>query len=65
MSDREAYCRGEPLRIGTEWVLLADETCVEDRWGVHRRQETPARLPGNPVLRADQPWETHAASPTH
>lgn len=64
MNERERYCLGEALEVGTEPVLLIDDAYVEDRWGVYRHVNTPIKFSGNPVLHADMPWEGSATSPS-
>jgi len=61
--DRPAYCRGKPLVVGTETVLLLDDAYVEDRWGVRRALNIPHKDPRNPVLMPDMPWEDSVGSP--
>lgn len=61
--DLNTYCRGEPLVVGTESVLLIDDPTVEDRWGVHRVLNVPIKDPRNPVLMPDMPWEDAAGQP--
>ena len=59
----EAYCKGEPLTVGTETVLLLDSATVEDRWGVRRVLNQPIKDPRNPVLMPDMPWEDQIGQP--
>lgn len=51
------YFLGAPLRIGNETQLLLDDAIVEDRWGLKRVLQHPAKFSGNPVIRRDRPWE--------
>lgn len=55
--DKTSYFEGRPLDIGTETVLLLDDTYVEDRWNVRRLLNKPHKTPHNPLVLADQPWE--------
>ena len=55
--ERNAYCTGSPLTVGSEPVLLLDDAYVEDRWGVKRVLNVPRKDSRNPLLVADQPWE--------
>jgi hypothetical protein len=64
MSDRESYCLGEPLRPGTEPVLLIDDAYIEDRWGVYRHVNKPLKHPKNPVLTPDELWESISFAPS-
>jgi predicted GH43/DUF377 family glycosyl hydrolase len=52
-----SYFRGEPLRIGNEVQLLADDYVVEDRWKLTRRLGGVAKHLGNPVVVQNKPWE--------
>jgi len=51
------YFRGEPLRIGNEVQLLADDYVIEDRWKLTRELGKVIKHLGNPVLVQDKPWE--------
>ena len=58
--DLNAYCRGEPLAVGAEPVLLLDGATVEDRWGVSRVLNVPIKDARNPLVMPDLPWEESA-----
>ena len=60
----EEYFAGNPVQVGQETQLLLDELAYEDRWDVERRLNCPERCPKNPVLMADQPWETNIGGPS-
>ncbi len=53
---------GSPLKIGNETQLLIDDTIVEDRWRLKRVMHKPVKFPHNPVVLADQPWESDCIS---
>jgi hypothetical protein len=63
MNEREAYLAGDHLEVGTDPVLLVDDAFIEDRWGVYSHFNRPIKDFANPILRADQPWETSVSSP--
>ncbi len=52
-----SYFRGEPMRIGNEVQILADDYIVEDRWKLTRRAGLVAKHLGNPVIVQDKSWE--------
>ena len=52
-----SYFRGEPLRIGNQVQLLADDYIVEDRWKLTREVGKVMKHMRNPVLVPDKPWE--------
>ncbi|MGD1101341.1 MAG: hypothetical protein ABSA59_04680 [Terriglobia bacterium] len=52
-----SYWRGEPLRIGNQVQLLADDYIVEDRWKLTREVGKVLKSLRNPVIVRDQPWE--------
>lgn len=52
-----SYFRGEPLRIGNQVQLLADDYAVEDRWKLERTEGQVFKSLRNPVLTQDKPWE--------
>jgi hypothetical protein len=56
-ADREAYVQGQPLDTGQKWVLLADDAYVEDKIGMTHVLGKVNKLPNNPVIVPDQPWE--------
>ena len=64
MAEKLNYCKGTPLSIGNETTLLIDDAYVEDRWGVYRHLNIPIKMPSNPVLLPDLPWESYASSPS-
>lgn len=51
------YFQGEPLRIGNQVQLLADDFIIEDRWMLTRRVGQVLKHLGNPILVRDKPWE--------
>jgi hypothetical protein len=52
-----SYFRGEPLRIGNQTQLLADDYVVEDRWKLVRTVGQAFKSLRNPVVVQDKPWE--------
>src|SRR5215813_169978 len=52
-----SYFRGEPLRIGNQIQLLADDYIVEDRWKLVRTVGQVFKYLRNPVIVHDKPWE--------
>ena len=52
-----SYFRGQPLRIGNDVQLLADDYVVEDRWMLKRRVGQVLKHAGNPILGPSKPWE--------
>ncbi|MFN0169963.1 MAG: hypothetical protein ACKV22_26365 [Bryobacteraceae bacterium] len=61
--DREAYIKGKAYDTGHEWVLVADDTYVEDKIGMVRVLGAVNKMPNNPVIVPDQPWEDVIAHP--
>jgi len=57
VTTRVEYVAGKPFNIGTEWALLADDYLVEDKIGVVRVMGHITKLPNNPIVVPDQPWE--------
>jgi len=45
------------VHIGSSKKLLIDDWIIEKMWGVERRINPPTRYLGNPVIKADSPWE--------
>ena len=52
-----SYWRGQPLHIGNQVQLLADDYIVEDRWKLTREVGKVLKSLRNPVIVRDQPWE--------
>ena len=46
-----------PIDVGSRPQLFLDDHVVESTVGVRRQLHRPTRYGGNPVLRADMPWE--------
>jgi hypothetical protein len=63
ISEREAYVGGRPFSIGELWVILADDYFVEDKLGITRVMGHATKLPNNPVVTADLPWEDYVGVP--
>jgi len=61
---REAYVGGMPFNVGQRWVGLADDAFVEDKIGITHVTGHATKLPQNPVMTADLPWEDYIASPS-
>jgi hypothetical protein len=53
------YLAGIPFSTGNTWLMLADDYFVEDRWNVKRVVGDVIKLPVNPILIPDRPWETN------
>ena len=47
----------EPIDVGSRPQLFLDDHVVDSAVDVHRQLHRPARYEGNPILRADMPWE--------
>ena len=54
------FLAAEPLRIGNQVQLLADDWVIEDRWKLTRRVGRVTKYLKNPVLTQDRPWEDRA-----
>lgn len=57
-----SYFRGEPLHIGNQVQLLADDYIIEDRWKLTRTTGKAMKFLHNPVIVADKPWEGEGGS---
>lgn len=55
-----SYFRGQPLHIGNQVQLLADDYIVEDRWKLTRTVGKVKKYLRNPILVRDRPWEDSA-----
>jgi len=53
----KSYFHGEPMHIGNQIQLLADDYMVEDRWMLTRTVGHAMKYLRNPVLVQDKPWE--------
>jgi len=62
--NREDYVAGQPFNVGNEWVLLADDYFVEDKIGISRVMGHVTKLPNNPVVLPDLPWEDYISGPS-
>lgn len=51
------YFHGKPLVIDHSPQMLFGDVMVEDVYRVVHEQQTPVRYGGNPVFRAEAPWE--------
>lgn len=60
----ERYADGEPMEPGNTWILFIDDYFVEDRFGLERVIGDVIKLPVNPVLIPDRPWEDSVGSPS-
>lgn len=47
----------ETIDVGSRPQLFLDDHVVESAVNVHRQLHRPTRYEGNPILRADMPWE--------
>jgi hypothetical protein len=54
----------EPLKVGTEVHLFADDYLVARMEGMRRRVIPLVKHPSNPILRADHPWEGRNVLPS-
>jgi len=52
-----SYFHGEPLRIGSQIQLLADDYMVEDRWKLTRTCGKVFKYLRNPIIVRDKPFE--------
>ena len=52
-----SYFHNEPMRIGNEIQLVADDYMVEDRWMLKRTVGHVLKHLRNPILVQDKPWE--------
>jgi hypothetical protein len=48
------------LAVGREKVLLIDDWAVEETRNIERAFHRPRKHPSNPLIQADQPWESEA-----
>jgi len=53
----EPAAADEPLDIGSRAQLAADKTWIHTAEGIEFSLHPAGKHPGNPVLKADQPWE--------
>ncbi|PYV09895.1 MAG: hypothetical protein DMG07_22220, partial [Acidobacteria bacterium] len=48
----------KPIEVGAIKQLFLDDTIVEQTQDVPRTFHRPTRYAGNPIIEADEPWET-------
>ena len=63
VNDDDYFLHAKPLEIGDKTQLLLDPSCYSDRWDMTQVINQPAKVPCNPVVIADQPWEYRIGLP--